>query len=89
MKYKSALIEMVWQFAYQGVKDGKLILHTGGTSALEEAFEVLGWDDPHYVPDTDGMNCQWPGCPEWATCGKPTPEGYKRYCGKHFAVEEG
>jgi hypothetical protein len=41
-----ALKDMVWQFAYRGVKSGKENIHTGGLSALELAFDVLGWVDP-------------------------------------------
>ena len=28
------------------------------------------------------------GCHEWATGGRPTPDGYKRLCGRHFAAYE-
>lgn len=39
---KAALFDMVWQFAYFSC--GKLM--TGGMSALEDAFDVLGLSDP-------------------------------------------
>lgn len=39
-----ALIGMVQQFAFRTDKGA---LWTGGLSALEEAFEVLDWEDPH------------------------------------------
>lgn len=78
---RDCIEDLVDQFGYQGVKDGRRCLHTGGLSALEHAFDVLGWDDPHFV--TDG-GCEHPGCVEWATCGTPTPDGYKRLCSKHF-----
>ncbi len=48
---RGALVSMVSQFGYRGTKDGKVIISTGGLSALEEAFEALCWDDPHYMPD--------------------------------------
>ena len=44
------LEDMVWQFGYRGVKNKRPVIHTGGLSALEAAFEVLGWEDPHYLP---------------------------------------
>lgn len=61
---REALEDMVCQFAYKGTRDGKLILHTGGLSALEEAFDALDWDDPHYVSDENA--CDVEGCNEWA-----------------------
>ena len=51
-KYKEALEDMAWQFGYRGTKDGKEVIHTGGLSALETAFFVLGWDDPHIINNT-------------------------------------
>lgn len=76
-----ALEDMVHQFAYEGSKNGTATLHTGGLSALEHAFGVLGWDDPHPVPE---RGCEYPGCANIATCGTPTPDGYKRLCIEHF-----
>jgi len=43
---KAALIGMVYQFAYRETKDGKEILWHGCMSALEEAFQALGWESP-------------------------------------------
>jgi hypothetical protein len=43
---REALGDMVWQFAYDGVKGGVAVLSTGGLSALEHAFRVLGLPDP-------------------------------------------
>lgn len=74
---------LLWQFGIRGMEDGKRMLWAGGLSALEDAFEVLGWDDPHFVED---QGCEHPGCVKWATCGTPTPDGYKRLCGEHFAA---
>lgn len=45
--------DLVYQFAYRGTKDGVPVLITGGLSALEGAFAVLGWDDPHPIADLD------------------------------------
>ena len=74
--------DLCHQFAYHAHSDerGKY-LTTGGLSALEHAFWILGWDDPHYVAEG---GCQHPGCKAWDTCGTPTPDGYKRLCGKHY-----
>lgn len=74
--------DLVRQFAYPSYKDGVPCLTTGGLSALEGAFTTLGWDDPHPCPENA---CEAPGCPEWATCGTPTPDGYKRLCSTHYA----
>ena len=79
-----ALEGMVRQFAYYS--NGAY--RTGGLSALEDAFDVLGWDDPH----EDLSNaCDEPGCRDEATCGWPTRPGgtgpnggYRRTCGKHW-----
>lgn len=76
-----ALEAMLWQFAYRGVKGKRRMLNTGGLSALEDGFRVMGWKDCHYPRETSG--CDWPDCSEWASSGTPTPDGYKRYCGEH------
>ena len=80
-----ALEDMVWQFAYRGVKDGRPVLHTGGLSALEHAFGVLDWNDPYFSDHCDAQQCAHPDCLDWGDSGSPTPQGYKRVCGKHFA----
>lgn len=44
--------ELVMQFAYEGKSfaDGEVpVRHTGGLSALEEAFGLLGWTDPMLI----------------------------------------
>lgn len=69
------------QFAYPTTTNGVPVLSTGGMSNLEEAFTVLGWDDPHPCPE---YACEYPGCNEWGDCGTPTADGYKRCCGEHF-----
>ena len=48
---REALIDMVWQFAYEGTKNGEGVMHTGGLSALESAFDALGISDPITVLD--------------------------------------
>jgi hypothetical protein len=39
--------DLVRQFAYRTSVDGVPAYTAGGLSALEGAFAVLGWDDPH------------------------------------------
>lgn len=74
---RDALVRMVEQFAYRR----KRTLHTGGLSALEEAFEALGWPDPKAW--TKGF-CEVPGCDHEAVVGEPTPDGgYVWHCGRH------
>lgn len=78
--------DLVRQFAYESSVDGMPAYSTGGLSALEGAFDVLGWSDPHPAPE---MACQHEGCGTWASCGTPTPDGYKRLCYDHYrAVRE-
>ena len=48
---KEALIDMMWQFAYYGTKNNVAVMHTGGLSALEDAFVALGLSDPIKVAD--------------------------------------
>lgn len=79
---REALEDMVNQFALPcKTADGKCALGSGGLSALEAAFDVLGWDDPHPAP---WRACEARGCEEAATCGTLTGDGYKRLCGDHY-----
>ena len=55
-------------------------LSHGCHSALERAFKLLGWEDPHPCPE---QCCDEPGCREQATGGTPTPTGYRRTCREH------
>ena len=80
---KPALESMVWQFGHRGTKNGKLIIWTGGLSALEEAFEALGWKDPHYVDD-ESMECDIEGCHEWRDPQTDWDGVYVLICSKHF-----
>jgi len=77
-----ALEDMVYQFAYWAPGVGGFT--TGGLSALEGAFELLGWTDPHVAPE---VQCDEPGCLQRATCGSPTENGYRRTCGEHCPKE--
>lgn len=74
-------MDMTYQFGYQIVKDGKRGFSTAGLSALEHAFDVLMWNDPHYV---SWGGCNASKCNEWATSGTPTDNGYKWFCSKHM-----
>ena len=75
---------LVFQFGYRGVKNGKPVIHTAGLSALEAAFEALGWDDPHYLPE-EGYTCEVEGCMEPDTVGMHWGDSplYLRLCSKH------
>ena len=74
--------DVAYQFGYSFPIKDILYISTGGLSILERAFRILGWNDPHPVPECE---CEVPGCHEYANCGAPTKDGYKRVCGKHFA----
>lgn len=56
---------------------------TGGLSALEDAFDFLGWDEPHFIKE---CCCDEPGCRKQATCGIPTKEKYRSVCGDHYSA---
>lgn len=73
--------DVAYQFGYYFPIKDMLYISTGGLSTLERAFDILGWNDPHPVPECE---CEVLGCHEHATCGTPTKDGYKRACGKHF-----
>lgn len=78
-KMREALEDMCGQFAYWS--DAKGGYCTGGLSVLEEAFELLGWDDPQVHK---AAQCDEPRCKKQATCGAPTKAGYRRTCSKHM-----
>lgn len=69
------------QFAYPSYGPS---ITTGGLSVLEEAFEALGWIDPHPVPE---RRCDELGCSAIASCGWPSDTGYRRTCGHHMPKE--
>lgn len=70
------------QFGYYCQNGGRLHITHGGLSTLEWAFDILGWEEPHPVPECE---CEIEGCHEHATCGTPTDDGYKFVCGQHFS----
>lgn len=88
-KYKSALEDMVWQFAYEANGDDKrpATIFTGGLSALEHAFEVLGYNDPHPVPEKE---CYVLDCHRVCGAGIPSAGKNGQYmwlCDHHTATQ--
>ena len=74
------IVGLVTQFGYWS--DGKSPgFTTGGLSDLEAAFEFLGWDEPHFIEE---CCCDEKGCRKQATCGTPSPGGYRSVCGDHY-----
>lgn len=57
-----AIEALIWQFGVRGVVDNQPVIHTGGYSALEQAFEALGWDDPRVIEEANGVTCDVEGC---------------------------
>ena len=87
-RLREALEDMVWHFAYDGQKDGKFILWTGGLSALENAFDALGWSNPKYFEDNDsmdGVTCDVEACVGRVVAqgGMWRETGYWCLCAKH------
>lgn len=85
---REALESMVWQFGYHGTKDDNPTIWTGGLSALEEAFDALGWDDPHILEDNDGVSCDVEGC-YGEICASGTAwrdTGYWQCCMEHSSM---
>ena len=78
--------DVAYQFGNYVQHAGRLHITTGGLSVLEEAFGILGWDDPHHVPE---LECDEEDCYERATCGVKTKTGYKVVCSKHYREEMG
>ena len=72
--------DVAYQFGYYCQNGGRLHITHGGLSTLEWAFDILGWENPHPVPECE---CEIDGCHEHATCGATTNDGYKRMCDKH------
>lgn len=81
-KLRASLEGMCRQFAFWSSTGGHM---TGGLSVLENAFDLLGWDDPHICPEAQ---CDEPGCKEQITCGTPTADGYRNTCWPHHPDPE-
>jgi hypothetical protein len=58
---------------------------TGGLSALEEAFEALGWEDPHFLSDQEAeiACCEVEDCFEQSSSGMRWRDLYLRLCSNH------
>ena len=56
---RDELEDMCYQFAYDGQDGRGPYFTTGGLSALEGAFDALGWKDKHYTPE---LTCEVKGC---------------------------
>lgn len=87
MRLREALEAMVRQFAFW-CETGAGGYVTCGMSVLADAFEALGWDEPHPAPEDA---CGVEGCSRQATCGTPVEGGrYLRCCGVHYlqAIED-
>ena len=46
--------DVAYQFGYYFPIKDILYISTGGLSTLEWAFRILGWNDPHPVPECEG-----------------------------------
>lgn len=54
-KLREVLEDLCFYFGYLFVdKEKGLMIATCGLRILQEAFEVLGWDDPHKIGSWDG-----------------------------------
>ena len=80
-RLREALDDMVNQFAESNDRGE---YHTSGLSALEGAFDVLGWDDPHPMPAE--LLCDVLGCNRRSTCGWNSTAGYRRTCGGCYRI---
>lgn len=78
---REALEGMVWQYAYRITKGRRIALSAVGSS-LRDAFDALGWANPHYVRLEAGA-CEVAGCYEWATCGWTWGHLYLSLCSQH------
>ena len=81
-KYQEAIESLIWQFGFRVIVGDKPAITTGGLSALEEAFEALGWDNPHYVGAS--MECDVEGCHQWRSPQIHWDGVYVLICAEHF-----
>lgn len=77
---------LIVQFGYRDVKNGKPVLHSGGIATLEWAFKFVGWSDPYFVPPNleRFIFCNVKGCLEPAAGGTSWGDKYVFLCSKHF-----
>ena len=81
MESREIIEDLLHQFAYDNNHGS---IGTGGLSALEAAFDYVGWEDPH--PLEEELICNNKACDRRATCGTPTDEGYQRLCYDHYVA---
>jgi hypothetical protein len=79
---KEVIEDLIYQFAYHEVIDGKPALYAGGVSALERAFDALEWDNPHFIQE-EGNTCEIEGCMEEPSSGQTWGDCYLSLCLKH------
>jgi len=77
-EWRVALEDCALQFGYR--VEGPAI-STAGLSALEDAFDLLGWDDPHPLDESQG--CDIKGCRHPSTSGLIWGDLYLRLCHNH------
>lgn len=87
-EYRDSLEDMVQQFAYKADGKGRrpASMFTGGLSALEHAFDTLGYSDPQPCPEGE---CVVKNCHKWATCGTSSGAKNGQYlscCGDHYGM---
>jgi hypothetical protein len=80
-RIRDGLEDMAWQFAYRIMVDGRPAITAGGTSALVEAFDILGWDDPRQVGEE--VCCEVDGCNQWVEAYLTWDGLYLRLCAAH------
>jgi len=59
------ILALMYAFAERGMKKGMPTLATGGDPALQRAFEVLEWQDPHWVNHDGPLICEIADCYQW------------------------
>ncbi len=79
---EDCLIDMCYQFAHKGISDGKACLSSMGLSTLEDAFIVLGWNDPNFdIPEE--CLCEVKECQRWMKGWVSDEVGHYRVCDVH------
>lgn len=81
MKYACMMRYACTECDWRGPKDA--ILKAPNPFAQQEI--LWGCPNCHSVQDMREI-CMQEGCENEATCGTPTPDGYKRLCGEHYAA---
>ena len=82
-----ALEDVVWQYAGRIVKGRRRHIHDNALSAMEHAFDVLGYTRPLHDVHKITEGCDIRRCPEWDVAGWHNGDGrYVRVCRKHFSA---